>query len=168
MKRTHLLSCLTCAAVLAGCASAPEVAKKVAPPSLISLMRDADIAIKNKHSEQALELLHTAVLLYPGDKSAFVRIAQLHFENERYGDAISSAQRALERDPDDIVAHSLVAVSGLRVSSKALSDLTIKNNLTGTVRAEAQDLAKLLRTSIGGDILIAPARPKAAIVDAIK
>jgi hypothetical protein len=47
-----------------------------------------------------------------------------------------------------------VAVSGLRLSSKALADLTRKNNLSGTVRTEAQDLAKLLRNSLNEDVLV--------------
>jgi hypothetical protein len=40
------------------------------------------------------------------------------------------------------------------VSSKALADLTQKNNLSGTVRTEAQDLARLLRTSLGEEVLV--------------
>lgn len=168
MKIKYLLSCLACAAIVAGCASTPEAPKKLPPPPLVALMSDAETAIKGGHNERALLILHTATLLYPRDKSAFVRMAQVHFECQRYGETISSAEKALERDPDDIVAHSLVAVSGLRVSSKALADLTVKNNLTGTVRAEAQDLAKLLRASIGGDIIVAPARPATATVEAMK
>ena len=53
----------------------------------------------------------------------------------------------------------IVAVSGLRVTSKALSDLSQKNNLTGNVRTEAQDLAKLLRTSLNEDVLVPNNRP---------
>jgi hypothetical protein len=157
MKTKHLLSCLAYAAMLAGCATPRAVPKPAPPPSLVSLMSDAELAIQGGQPERALATLHSATLLYPHDKSAFVRIAQVQFESQRYGETISSAQMALARDPDDIVAHSLVAVSGLRVSSKALSDLTIQNNLTGSVRAEAQDLAKLLRASIGSDILVPPA-----------
>jgi hypothetical protein len=64
----------------------------------------------------------------------------------------------LERDPDDIVAHSIMAVSGLRVSSKALADLSSKKKVSGDVREAAHDLAKILRASIGGDILPAPGK----------
>ena len=52
------------------------------------------------------------------------------------------------------MAHSIVAVSGLRVASKALSDLTRKNNLNSDVKSEAQDLAKLLRQSLGEPVLV--------------
>ena len=42
------------------------------------------------------------------------------------------------------------------MASRALADLTRKNNLQGSVRSEAQDLAKLLRTSLGEEVLVAP------------
>jgi hypothetical protein len=83
-------------------------------------------------------------------------MAQIRFNAGAYGEAITNAHEALERDPDDTVAHSIVAVSGLRVASKALADLTRKNNLSGDVKSEAQDLAKLLRTSIGEPTLVPP------------
>ena len=47
----------------------------------------------------------------------------------------------------------------LKWTSKALSDLSQKNNLTGNVRTEAQDLAKLLRTSLNEDVLVPNNRP---------
>ena len=47
------------------------------------------------------------------------------------------------------------------MTSKALSDLSQKNNLTGNVRTEAQDLAKLLRTSLNEDVLVPNNRPAA-------
>ncbi|HEY0063182.1 MAG TPA: hypothetical protein VGC21_13760 [Telluria sp.] len=166
MKTTRFLSCLAAVVFMAGCATTPEPSRP--PPSLSSLLSDAEAALKAGHQTQAIAMLHIASSRYPRDKAAFLRIAQIQFECHNYGETISSAQQVLERDPDDMLAHSLVAVSGLRVSSKALSDLTIKNKLTGTVRAEAQDLAKLLRASIGGDIILAPDKPKSASIEAMK
>jgi hypothetical protein len=81
-------------------------------------------------------------------------MAQICYEAGDYGQAIVNAQQALHRDPDDMVAHSVAAVSGLRVASTALADLTRKHNLAGTVRSEAQDLAKLLRASLGEGVLV--------------
>lgn len=168
MTTQHLLSCLACAALLGGCATTAHE-ENPAPPTLVSLLNDAEFALRGGHNEQALASLHTATVLYPRDKLAFLRTAQVQFDCQRYGETIASAQLALERDPDDIIAHSLVAVSGLRVSSKALSDLTIKNNISGTVRAEAQDLARLLRTSIGGaDIIVPTGKPKTAAAEIVK
>jgi hypothetical protein len=94
-------------------------------------------------------MLKAAGAAHPVDKRPWVKMAQIRFNAGVYGEAITNAQEALERDPDDTVAHSIVAVSGLRVASKALADLTRKNNLNGDVKNEAQDLAKLLRTSLG-------------------
>jgi hypothetical protein len=65
---------------------------------------------------------------------------------------------SLQRDPNDKLGNSIVAVSGLRLSTKALADLSQQNNLNGSLRSEAQDLAKLLRTSLGEDVLVPGAR----------
>jgi hypothetical protein len=45
-------------------------------------------------------------------------MAQMRFDSTNYGEAIVNALEALERDPDDTLANSIVAVSGLRVTSK--------------------------------------------------
>jgi hypothetical protein len=46
---------------------------------------------------------------------------------------------SLQRDPNDKLGNSIVAVSGLRLSTKALADLSQQNNLNGSLRSEAQD-----------------------------
>jgi hypothetical protein len=160
---------LACVAVLAGCASAPPAAPP-APPTLAALMAQAEAAVAAKQETRAIMLFKQASQAYPGDKSSWLRMAQVSFDCESYGDTITYAQAASALDPNDMKALSLVAVSGLRVSSRALSDLSQKNNVTGTVRMEAQNLAKLLRTSIGGDIIVPPKKepkklPKAVPFD---
>jgi predicted Zn-dependent protease len=160
---------LACAAVVSACVTAPP--PKPAP-TLAALMASADAAIKAGRNDDAAAWLTSAIAAFPADKAPRVRMAQLQFECHNYGEAITHAQQVLNRDPDDQLAHSLVAVSGLRVSSKALSDLVTRNKLTGDVRSEAQDLAKLLRANIGGDIIVpikatgtrpAPTRPVRAV-----
>ncbi|MEW6759775.1 MAG: hypothetical protein AB1437_03035 [Pseudomonadota bacterium] len=135
---------------LAGCASGPQE-KTVTSTAAVGeqVFTDADIAIASKQEEKAYAMLKAAGAAHPVDKRPWVKMAQIRFNGGAYGEAITHAHEALERDPDDTVAHSIVAVSGLRVASKALADLTRKNNLNGDVKSEAQDLAKLLRTSIG-------------------
>ncbi len=81
-------------------------------------------------------------------------MAQIKFDRASYGEAITNALEALQRDPNDKLGNSIVAVSGLRLSTKALSDLGRQNNLNGSLRSEAQDLAKLLRSSLGEDVLV--------------
>lgn len=161
MTSMKLLLSLSCAAVLAGCASTkPAPPPPPAPRTLASLLEQADAAVKLGKNEEAVAVLKTAAGAWPADKMAWLRIAQVSFDCQEYGEAITHAKKVLERDPDDIVAHSLVAVSGLRVSSKALADLATKKRVTGDVRDAAHDLAKILRTSINGDIIPPPGRGK--------
>jgi predicted Zn-dependent protease len=150
-----LLPSFVCVAILSGCAAtSPDTMVGRPGASAGVALAEADAALKAGQSDKALAILKGASASFPADKAAWLRMAQLRFDSNNYGEAIVNALQALERDPDDMLAHSIVAVSGLRVSSKALADLTQKNNLSGTVRTEAQDLAKLLRTSLGEDVLV--------------
>lgn len=89
-------------------------------------------------------------------------MAQTRYEAGQYGDAIISAQEVLVRDPADKLANSVIAISGLRLSTRALADLSRQNNLSGPLRTESQDLAKLLRESLGETVLVpAPAAAQA-------
>ncbi|VXA92079.1 M48 family metallopeptidase [Massilia sp. 9I] len=140
---------------LAGCASGPQSGGSTSTAAAgEQVFTEADKAIASKQEEKAYAMLKAAGEAHPVDKRPWVKMAQIRFNAGVYGEAITNAQEALERDPDDTVAHSIVAVSGLRVASKALADLTRKNNLNGDVKSEAQDLAKLLRTSIGDPIIV--------------
>jgi hypothetical protein len=156
---------LACIALLSACAStAPAEASHGAvktAPTMASAMADADAAVLAGQNDKAYAILKKAGGTFPTDKTPWVRMAQMHFDSTNYGEAIVDALEALERDPDDTLANSIVAVSGLRVTSKALADLSQKNNLTGNVRTEAQDLAKLLRTSLNEDVLVPNNRPPA-------
>jgi tetratricopeptide (TPR) repeat protein len=145
---------------LAGCASGPQPAgSKSTAAAGEQVFTEADAAIAAKQEEKAFAMLKAAGAAHPVDKRPWVKMAQIRFNAGVYGEAITLAQEALERDADDTVAHSIVAVSGLRVASKALSDLTRKNNLNSDVKTEAQDLAKLLRTSIGEPVIVPKDKP---------
>ena len=158
MFRKRLLPLLVGVAALAGCATDGTNASAKRAAVSENIYAEADAALAAGQSEKAVTLLKDASRAHPVDKKPWVRMAQIRFDATQYGDAISSAQEALARDPDDTLAYSILAVSGLRVASKALADLTRKNNLQGSVRSEAQDLAKLLRTSLGEEVLV-NARP---------
>ncbi len=156
MIRQRLLPMLIGVAVLAGCATDGTGTSADAPRAAVSgnLYVQADAALAARQPEKAIALLKSASVAHPVDKKPWVRMAQIRFDASQYGEAISHAQEALARDPNDTLAYSILAVSGLRVASKALADLTRKNNLQGSVRSEAQDLAKLLRTSLGEEVLV--------------
>jgi hypothetical protein len=147
---------LICCALLSACATDAAVAPAGrSAPTIASAMADADAAILSGHSDKAYAVLKQAGTTFPADKTPWIRMAQMRFDSTDYGQAIVDALQALKRDPEDTLAHSIVAVSGLRVTSKALADLSQKNNLTGNVRTEAQELAKLLRTNLNEDNLLA-------------
>lgn len=150
MLSKQCLASLVCAALLAGCAStaAPKPAA-----TLAAMLSEAEAAINLGKNEQAVAVLKAAADTFPKDKAPHLRVAQLQFDCHNYGEAIFHAQQVLERDPDHIAALSILAASGLRVSSKSLSDLAAKNNVSGSVGKEAQDLVKLVRAHIKGDIV---------------
>jgi hypothetical protein len=144
------------AAALVGCSSAPKVAETKTTPELTVLMEQAATAEKAGQKDAALRQYEEAARLYPASKLPWSKTAQIQFDNANYGEAIVAAQQVVSRDDKDKVAHSILSVSGLRVSTKALADLSKQNELTGSVRNEAQNLAKVLRESLGEKILVPP------------
>ncbi len=149
------LPCLVLAASLSACAvTGPRVAVAPAPVPLATTINEADVAAKAGQSDKAFQLLKEAAGAYPTDKTPWLRMAQWRFDQGDYGQAVLDANEVLQRDADDTLALSILAVSGLRVSSKALGELSQKNNITGSVRAEAESLAKLMRAALGEDVLV--------------
>ncbi len=157
MMLKRLMPLIVGAVALAGCATGPQGEPGRSNTTVgEQVFAEADKAIAAKQEEKAYAMLKAAGDAHPVDKRPWVKMAQIRFNAGVYGEAITNAHEALERDPDDKVAHSIVAVSGLRVASKALADLTRKNNLQGDVKSEAQDLANMLRTSLGETVLFKP------------
>lgn len=142
--------------LLAACVTDGTMVKTqaAAPATLERAMADAETALAAGRQEAALAALKTAGAAHPGDKSPWLKAAQIKFDRASYGEAIMFALEALQRDPADKLGNSIVAVSGLRLSTKALADLSQQNNLNGSLRSEASDLARLLRTSLGEEVLV--------------
>jgi hypothetical protein len=168
MKFTRLMPAMACVALLTACASTGDGAGSAEKGATMEAsIAAADAAIAAGQSDRAYAVLKSAGQAFPTDKTPWVRMAQMRFDAKNYGAAIVDALEAIERDPDDTMANSIAAVSGLRVSSKALAELTRKNKLSGNVKSEAEELAKLLRTSLNEDVLVPgpkrapPVRPKA-------
>ena len=157
MKHPRFLPCIVLA-LLAGC-NATTPTKKLA---VDTAMYQADLAIKGGQNDRAIQILGQAASDNPQDGAPLLRIAQMHYDRGNYGEAIVHATGALKREPDNLLANSIAAVSGLRVASKALADLAERNNISGPVRTEAEDLAKLLRSSLGEDVLVPRAKPRTA------
>jgi hypothetical protein len=168
MMLKRLLPTIASVAILSACASggggSGSDGRGPGPGiTVASAMAQADAAVAAGHPDKAYAVLKSAAASFPTDKAPWLRMAQMRYDAKNYGEAIVYAHEALDRDPDDTLANSIAAVSGLRVSSKALADLTQKNNLSGNVRTEAQDLAKLLRTTLGEDVLVQPPRKKETV-----
>jgi len=144
------------ALLLTACATDGSMVRNEPRPtmSLDRALAEADTAVSAGQNDKAMTVLKNAAASYPADKTPWLHMAQLKFDHGSYGEAIIDAQEALQRDPADKLGNSIVAVSGLRLSTKALSDLSQQNNLNGSLRSEAQELAKLLRSSLGEDVLV--------------
>lgn len=163
---------VSCVVLLSACASTPKPPPEKEKPvvELSVLMDRAAAAEKDKHLDVALRQYEEATKLYPSSSLPWVRIAQIQYEAGNYGEAITAAQQAVAREERNNVAHSILAVSGLRVSSIALEELRRHNDLTGSVQKEAQELAKVLRESLGEQVLVptngtaAAASPGAPVV----
>jgi tetratricopeptide (TPR) repeat protein len=165
MKKITVISRVLCIAAIAASLSAcqtmdtPKVAVPVKPKLEDMLARATEAKVAGKQ-EQAITLWKETATAYPADKSPWVNIAQSRYDAGQYGEAIVSAQEILVRDPSDQLANSIIAISGLRLSTRALGDLSRQNNLSGSIRTESQDLAKLLRESLGETVLVPNADKK--------
>jgi hypothetical protein len=155
----RLLCGAAAALLLSACASTPAVVQK---PKIEEAMAQAAVAANSGQKEKALTLLKGATTAFPADKAPWLQLAQMKYDDAQYGEAIINAQEVLVRDPSDKLANSIVAISGLRLSTRALADLSRQNNLSGSLRTESQDLAKLLRESLGESVLVQPREKPAA------
>jgi tetratricopeptide (TPR) repeat protein len=160
-RMTQLAGVVACVAALSACTTAPVAPPVAVKPPLQSMLAQAGSASSAGQKEQAVTLWKEAAQAYPTDKAPWLNIAQTRYETGQYGDAIVNAQEVLVRDPNDTLANSIIAISGLRLSTRALSDLSRQNNLSGSLRTESQDLAKLLRESLGETVLVPPPPPPA-------
>lgn len=153
------------AATLSACATAPKLPPT---PQLTDLLSQAAAAATVGEKEKAVTVWKQAAAAYPADKAPWSSIAQTRYEAGQYGEAITAAQEVLVRDPNDKLANSIIATSGLRLATRALADLSRQNNLSGSLRTESQDLAKLLRETLGETVLFKDPVPKRAEQDKVK
>lgn len=155
------LPCVASLILLSGCVADGDNIRDTKPKAstLEQAMNEARTAMAAGEGDRAQVILKAAATSYPADKAPWLQMAQIKFDRSSYGEAITNALEALQRDPNETRANSIVAVSGLRLSTKALADLSKQNNLNGSLRSEARDLAKLLRASLGEEILV-PSAPE--------
>ncbi|MFN4264875.1 MAG: tetratricopeptide repeat protein [Aquabacterium sp.] len=130
---------------------APTLAEKVA-----ERVAAADKAQSQGKTDEAFDELNAATDIDPASKLPWVRKAQIHFDARMYGQAITAAQEALQRDNTDLTAKSILAVSGLRVSADAMEQLRKADEVKGSARSEAEAVAKIIREALGEPILLPP------------
>ena len=139
--------------LIGACSSAPSAVKAVLPPTYADLMASAEEAHRKGGVVEAMGFYEKAAKADPSKKQPWARIAQAQFDARNYGAAITASQEVLQRDTNDVMAKSIMAVSGLRVSANALDQLRLANAVGGSTREEAQVLARIMREALGESIL---------------
>lgn len=156
--RAFALNLLAVAVLGAGCASAPPPPKP-APQvqSLAQYLQEATKAKAEQGTNKERDIYRQAARQYPTAKEPWSRLAESYFDATDYGNAILAAQEVLQRDGSDATAASVLAVSGLRVSTQALSALRTQNSkLPVDTRSQAEGLTKTLRELLGESVLVPP------------
>jgi hypothetical protein len=129
--------------------------------SLAEFLSVAQKARDERLTTKERETYRVAARHYPTAKEPWARLSESYFEAADYGNAIVAAQEVLQRDAEDPVATSVLAVSGLRVSTQALSSLSTRSStLPLDTRTQAEGLTKTLRELLGETVLVPqPAEP---------
>jgi hypothetical protein len=124
-------------------------------------MQQAQSAQSSGQRERARQAWRSAAKAYPTQKSPWQSLAQDYFDAADYGNAILSAQEVLQRDSADVLAHSVLAVSGLRLSTVSMVALRDQGSYAVGSRDEALGLTRAMREALG-EAAAAPARAEAS------
>lgn len=148
---------LLAAALSAACATKPvQLSDREFDEKLAETELKADALGKEGKLNEASASLKGLAALNTARKEPWLRLARLHFEGGNYGEAITAADEVLQRDPADLSAKSIRAVSGLRVATRSLEDIQQDQTLAGAARPDARRLAMVLRATLGEDVLVPP------------
>ncbi|QID19751.1 tetratricopeptide repeat protein [Nitrogeniibacter mangrovi] len=118
--------------------------------------QQVDLLVGENKRAEAVGLLRQVARQNPARKAPWARLVKLYFEAGNYGEAIVASDEVLQRDPADRVAKSVRAVSGLRVATRSLAELRNDEEMTGSARVDAVNLAKVLRETLGEAVLVPP------------
>lgn len=157
--RFGIASAVSAAALLlGGCATNPPPSAEPAPAvvSLEEWLVRGDTARKDGLHEAARSAYRDGAKAYPTDKQPWLRLADSYFQSGDYGNAVLAAQEAVQRDPKDNAAHSLLAVSGLRITAGSLSALREQSGYPVGSREEALDVTRRLREALSDPTLLTP------------
>lgn len=137
-----------------GCATTGEDMLARSTDNSDQLLLQAREALASGARVRAQKLLEDATKTHPADKKPWLRLAQLHFDQGSYAQAVTAGQEALARDAGNQEAHSIVLVSSLRIAAKSLAEMSQLNQLSGDARSEAKKVAAILRENLGEEVLV--------------
>jgi tetratricopeptide (TPR) repeat protein len=126
-------------------------------------MASAEASIRAQNVTSAKIDFRRAVDADPQAKEPWRRLAELDFNAQDYGPAITEAQEVLKRDPMDSTAQSVLTVSGLRVAIDALGMIHSESDPKGPAHIEAAKVAQKLRETLGQDLLTPPKKKRKAV-----
>lgn len=145
--------------VLAGCATtAPqESPEERYKREFAEAITQAETLLTTDERVAAAAVMQNFVTAHPESSQGWMRLSRLYFDAGQYGSAAVAAEHVLGSDDQDkSLAHSVRAVSGLRIAADSLSALRDDEKLTGSARADAVNLARVLRETLGEAVLVPP------------
>lgn len=155
LRKSTPVILIAAAIALSGCASKnTTMSQEEFSTAMAQSSATADTLLEKGNREEAVKVLEDLAKKNPGRKDPWVRMARIHFDGENYAQAIVAAEEALQRDSADRTAKSIRAVGGLRVAAQSLADLRGDVELKGDARSDALGLAKVMRETLGEDILV--------------
>jgi tetratricopeptide (TPR) repeat protein len=150
---------LACVGTLLACASnAPPPSAPLVPQAsaatLPELLQRADVSAKEGRRELSRLQYREAARAHPTAAAPWSKLAEDYFESGDHGNAILAAQEVVQREPQNVVAHSVLTLSGLRVSNTALVALREQQSgVPGITREQALTLSRSLREALGETVL---------------
>jgi tetratricopeptide (TPR) repeat protein len=148
-------------AALAACSTVTSlsVAPQQPAPAIVSMdewMARGDAAVQEGDHTKARDAWRSAAKDYPTAKQPWLKLSEDYFNAADYGNAVLAAQEALQRDPHDRLANSVLAVSGLRLTAGSLAALRDDGAYAVGSRDEAVAVTHSLREALGEPVLVPP------------
>lgn len=160
-KRLSVALVFSASVAISGCAgNKPSMSQEEFSAAMAQSSMSVDSLLEKGNQEEAVKVLGDLAKRNPGRKEPWIRMAKVHFDAENYAQAIVAAEEALQRDGTDRSAKSIRAVAGLRVAAQSLTDLRGDVELKGDARSDAVGLAKVMRDTLGEDVLVPPGEEK--------
>lgn len=155
LKIIKLICFLSVFLLLSACAGAPaSLDASGYQKELLALDEKVGRLLSSGLHDDAISELRAFAKRYPERKESWLQLAKIYFERKNYAEAIVASEEVLQRDSSERTAKSIRVVSGLRVATQSLQDLRDDIELKGGAKADAASLAKVMRETLGEDVLV--------------